>query len=92
MYRNLTYRYHAMQRMLERDISESEVAQVLEGCEVVEDYADDKPYPSKLVLGYAGARSLHVVCADNDEAALTYVITIYEPDLSEWEADLKTRK
>ena len=81
-----------MQRMLDRDISESEVAQTLESFELVEDYPDDKPFPSQLVLGYSGARPLHVVCADDDVASITYIITIYEPDATEWEADLKTRK
>jgi len=33
-----------------------------------------------------------VVAADDPVADETIVITTYEPDLREWEADLKTRR
>lgn len=35
---------------------------------------------------------LHVVAADDQEHDETIVITAYEPDPNEWEADFKTRK
>jgi hypothetical protein len=35
---------------------------------------------------------LHVVAADDEVRGETIVITTYEPDPNEWEADLKTRK
>ena len=54
--------------------------------------SDDTPLPSYLVLGFGAGRVLHVVAADEAKADETIVITTYEPDPSEWEADYKTRK
>ena len=58
----------------------------------MEDYSDDTPYPSRLVLGWHGARPLHVVIADNVTAQEKIVVTVYEPDPGEWEPDFKRRK
>ena len=52
----------------------------------------DTPLPSYLMLGIGAARVLHVVAGDDPEADETIVITTYEPDPNEWEADFKTRK
>jgi hypothetical protein len=78
--------------MYQRDVSEPEVRNVITTGEVVEDYPDDVPYPSRLVLGWHGTRPLHVVVADNVEDQENIVITVYEPDPTEWEADFKRRR
>ncbi|MGA2073347.1 MAG: DUF4258 domain-containing protein [Terriglobia bacterium] len=54
--------------------------------------SDDRPYPSRLVLGWRSARPLHVVVAHNSDENELIVITAYEPDLGLWEADFKRRK
>ena len=59
---------------------------------MIETYPDDTPFPSRLMLGWIGARPLHVVTADSAEAEEMIVITVYEPDLSEWEPGFKRRK
>ena len=51
-----------------------------------------KPYPSRLLLGSAGAKPLHVVLASADAAALCIVVTVYEPTLEQWGGDFRTRK
>jgi len=43
------------------------------------------------MLGTGVGRVPHVVAADEVQDE-TYVITTYEPDPHEWEADLKTRR
>ncbi|NOT26197.1 MAG: DUF4258 domain-containing protein [Acidobacteria bacterium] len=48
----LTFRLHATQRLFERGISIDDVRHVVEGGNVVEDYPDDQPYPSRLLLGW----------------------------------------
>jgi hypothetical protein len=58
---HLIFRLHAIQRMFERRISREDVRHVLETGEIVTDYPDDQPYPSRLVLGWCGERPLHVV-------------------------------
>ena len=77
--------------MLKYGIKSTEVRQALEKGERIEDYPDDTPLPSYLVLGKAG-RVLHVCAADDPATKETIVITIYEPDPAKWEADLKTRR
>ncbi|MFQ5773903.1 MAG: DUF4258 domain-containing protein [Kiloniellaceae bacterium] len=73
-------------------MSIAEVRHVLETGEDIETYPDDTPYPSRLVLGWIGARPLHVVAADNAEAGETVVITVYEPDPASWNRDFRRRK
>lgn len=69
-----------------------DVRRVLETGEVIEEYPDDTPYPSRLILGWINTRPLHVVVADNNENQETIVITAYEPSLNEWEFGFKRRK
>jgi hypothetical protein len=63
-----------------------------EAGEVVERYPDDQPYPSRLLLGWRKGRPLHVVGAENTSANEMVVITAYEPDRAQWEADFRRRK
>jgi len=86
----ITYRLHAVQRMFERKVSAEEVRYVLEIGEVIEEYPDDTPYPSCLILGSYKGRLIHVVAANNCLDEEIIVITVYEPDPSEW--DLECRK
>jgi hypothetical protein len=57
---------------------------------IIESYLDDPRGPSCLVLGWAGRRALHVVCACLDEEQIL-VVTAYEPSPDEWNADFETR-
>jgi len=86
------FRVHAIQRMFRRRISKEDVCQVLATGEVIEEYPDDTPYPSRLVVGWCGSRPIHVVVADNAEAKETVVITVYEPDTAQWESGFRRRK
>ena len=54
---------HAMQRLIQRGITVSEVIEAIMTGEVIEDYPDDYPYPSCLLLG---GNKLHVVCGIGD--------------------------
>jgi hypothetical protein len=47
----LVFPVHAIQRMALRNISAAEVRAVLTSGEAIEEYPDDTPYPSRLVLG-----------------------------------------
>ncbi len=88
----VTYRVHAVRRMFERGISEAQVRQVLEGGEEITAYPDDKPYPSRLLLGWQGERPLHVVAAYNAQDDEEIVITVYEPEIALWEDGFKRRR
>ncbi len=80
----LVFRVHALQRMAQRGISPADIRHVLEECLVLEEYQDDKPYPSCLVLGWIAKRPLHVVIAEDAASKETIVITVYEPDTDKW--------
>ncbi len=84
------YRLHAVQRMAERGIRERDVAQVIAAGKEIESYPDDKPYPSRLVLGWVNERPLHVVTAVAENE--TIVITVYEPDPELWDAGFESRR
>lgn len=88
----LVFRIHAVQRMFERRITEEDVTHVLATGETIEEYPDDTPYPSRLVLGWRGPRPLHVVVADHASAREIIVMTVYEPDPAQWGFGFKRRK
>ena len=88
----LVFRVHAIQRMFQRKVSEEEVKQVVVAGETIETYPDDKPFPSRLMLGWIGSRPVHVVVADNAVAQEAIIITVYQPDAEEWETGFKRRK
>ncbi len=85
------YRLHAIERMFQRNISEEEVeATILDG-KVIEEYKDDKPYPSFLSLKYLETKVLHVVFAKDEEDTFV-IITVYEPDPKIWNDDFQTKR
>lgn len=83
---------HAIQRMFERAISRDDVLAVISQGETIAEYADDKPYPSRLLLGSAETKPLHVVLAYDEAEDLCIVVTAYEPTLEHWNGDFRTRK
>lgn len=89
---HLVFRPHAIQRMFERGISTSQVRRALEESQVIEDYPDDMPFPSRLALGWHESRPIHVVAARNEEEDETIVITVYEPDPQKWNSDFRRRR
>lgn len=86
----LVYRIHAVQRMAVRNIREEDVAHVVSHGKAIEDYADDKPYPSRLLLGWVANRPIHVVAATAEHEII--VITVYEPDPGKWQPGYEKRK
>ena len=88
----LVWRRHALERMLSRNISRDNVKKVLKKAEIIEDYYEDRPFPSALFFGYAEERVLHVIAALDKEEELIYVVTAYEPDIRHFQVDMRTRK
>jgi len=76
--------------MFERDISEIDIENTVKHGEVIEEYRDDKPYPSFLSLGLM-EKPLHVVFAKNEEDSEIIIITAYYPDKEKWDDDYKKR-
>lgn len=91
-YDDLFFRIHAIERMLEQDISEVEVRDVLENGEVIEESMDKFGARKRLHLHVVAGRPLHVLTVDDDEAHRTAVITTYEPDVDRWQPGFRARK
>ena len=86
------YQRHAVERMALRGVSEGDVMHILVTGETIQDYPDDTPYPSELLLGWCGRRPLHIVVATDTMQRRKIVITVYEPSLNQWETKLKRKK
>lgn len=82
---------HVIERCKQRGIRPKQIRLAITNGEIIEDYPDDFPMPSCLILGYpTPGLPLHVVIGSNGETAK--VITAYYPDRDKWEIDMKTRK
>ena len=86
----MEWKRHALERMIERGISRTQVLEVLEKGEIIEEYDDDKPFSSALILGFASKRPLHVIVALN--AGTAFVITVYDPKSDLFGPDFRERK
>lgn len=88
----LTFRVHAIERMFQRGIDVSDVRCVLNGGEVIENYPEDEPFPSRLILGWREGRPIHIVAADDGKGDETFIITVYEPNPDLWEPGFRRRR
>ncbi len=88
----IEWQRHALERMMERGISRESVKEILKKGEIIEDYPDDKPYPSALFLGWIRGEPLHAVAAFDALTGWCFIITAYKPDLEHFESDYKTRR
>jgi Domain of unknown function (DUF4258) len=78
--------------MFTRSISDDCVESILQSGEVLEDYPQAFPFPAKSLLGRCNGRPLHLVAGINSSKQQVIIITVYEPTLNKWEADMKIRR
>ncbi len=88
----IIFKNHALVRMLERKIKSEEITTSLLAAEIIENYDDDKPFPSYLLLGYSDGRPLHIVLSYDKLNEFIYIITIYEPSPELWIKEFKKRR
>ena len=82
---------HVFLRLLKRNIDMDEVETAVMNGEIIEQYPNDYPYPSCLVLGHnAKGQHIHVVCGLS--SIEIWFITAYYPDINEWDEDFRLRK
>jgi len=73
-------------------ILDAEVYQAICKGEIIQEYPDDKPYPSVLIFGQTNnKRPLHIVCSYNNDEDIAIIITVYEPNPNRW-IDFKRRR
>jgi hypothetical protein len=80
---------HARVRIFQRNISTDQIKHILLSAEIIEEYPDDKPCPSALMLEFIEEEPFHLVvgqCTDH-----LRIITVYQPDKSKW-IDYKIRR
>ena len=66
-------------------ISENEVREAVLSGQIINEYPEDKPYPSVLILGFTrNRRPIHVVAAHEPEEDRAVVVTAYEPTPELW--------
>ncbi len=80
----LIFRAHAIRRMFARGVSVEDIREIVENGRVIDSRPNDVPYPSRLVLGYAHGRPLHVVVAEDAMSARNIVVTVYQPEPTLW--------
>jgi hypothetical protein len=90
--KKIIFSNHAVSQMFQRSISVDDVKFVLQNGIPVNEYPEDKPFPSKLLFAVCNTRSLHVVCSENYTENEVIVITAYEASSDIWENDFITRK
>lgn len=88
----LIFSVHAVKRMFNRRVTSHEVRKVIEEGHTIEEYPNDSPYPSRLIMGWNGERPLHVVVAENEQEDEVIVVTVYEPDLFNWLPGFERRR
>jgi hypothetical protein len=92
----IAFKKHTALRMRQRGISSDEVKEALQNCKIIESYPNDYPSPSGLVVGYtSNKRAIHAVIIlgeDNHEEGMLWIITVYEPNVLEWEEGFEKRR
>jgi uncharacterized protein DUF4258 len=83
---------HAIRRIFERGLTKSEISLVIVSGIHIEEYPDDTPYPSYLILGFINEKPVHVVVAENIEKHECIVITTYIPDPEKWSDNFRQRR
>ena len=82
---------HASERCRERRISIRDIYNAVNCGEIIEQYPNDYPYPSCLILGdNLRGEKIHVVLSD--EGTASRIITAYFPDVDKWSEDFKCRR
>ena len=86
------YRFtvHGAQRLIARGIERQELEAAIARGRIIEHYPEHYYGPCSLVFGRTPTgRALHILCSLRRTVD---IVTLYEPNPIEWEADLQTRR
>lgn len=87
-----SFSHHAFRRAVERNISDKEICQAGMAAQLIEAYPADKYSPSCLLLGFTKrGRALHLQVSQA-EAEIVKIITVYEPDKTQWDETYTIRR
>jgi hypothetical protein len=74
---------HADEEAAADQVSVSDVLKTIGSGEIIEQYPNDKPYPSCLIYSECSGQ-LHSVWAYNEVNSWAVLITVYRPDPKRW--------
>jgi hypothetical protein len=81
---------HAVDQGIRRNVSVQEIRESMANGEIIEEYPEDKSWPSYLIYGRTNeGRPLHVQYS-HPSRQLVKIVTLYEPDPARW-IDFKDR-
>ena len=79
---------HSAERFRQRGIKAKDVRNAVYTGKIIEQYPEDYPYPSCLILGKTlNEQYIHVVMSD--EGTASRIITAYFPSFEKWETDFR---
>ena len=88
---SIKWSVHCLERMQERDITIDDIGCCINNGEIIEEYPNDYPHPSCLILGInINGNYLHVVAGSDGK--ILFIISAYYPSLQKFEADYRTRR
>ena len=90
-YENIQVTLHAAKRLEQRNISIDDILSAMRSGEIIEQYPDDFPFPSCLILGLSLAGAYIHVVVGTDLSTL-WIVTAYYPDKNIWSEDYRYRK
>ena len=70
--------------MAKDGISADEVLKAIENGKVIEEYVDDRPFPSCLLYGKSDDKPIHVVSSLPLHINMLIVVTVYTPGPVRW--------
>jgi len=87
------FRAHALERMYQRNINFNDLKKIKKNIKIIEEYPEDKPFPSCLALGFSNSKKpIHIVFSVNEPEKTVIIITIYQPDVKKWVDNFTRRK
>ena len=89
---NLRVTFHANQRLVQRNLKFADVVSCINTGEIIEQYENDLPFPSCLILGKAMDGNPMHVCVSHNNKGVMFLLTAYRPNNIVWKEDFKTRR
>ncbi len=90
-FQRIVFSGHALRGLVRRGIPVRSVRTVLTHGDMIAEYPDDRPFPSRLLLGFVDGGPIHVVAAYDEETQTYIIVTAYRPDPGLWSDDFRTR-
>ena len=89
--KRIKWTLHIIRKLQERGIYREDVFKAIETGKIIEQYPDDYPFPSCLLLGNdRNGKPLHLVIAS--DGSILFLITAYFPNLDKFDSNYETRK